>query len=111
MKEMLSELIYSRKKIEFLKLKKEFHNTLNLNGQNKLKTDNNKVEGIRGKNRKYNIIKNYITNNIVIILIKYIIVINSFYKVKNNIFDYCFYLNSKITLKMKGIGQKKIMNR
>ena len=108
---MKDEIIFSWKKFKFLKITKESHNTFNLNGQIKLKADDNKLEEIIEKKRKYNIIKNYITNNIVIILIKYIIVINSFYKVKNNIFDYCFYLNSKITLKMKGIGQKKIMNR
>ena len=104
--------IYSRKKIGFFEIKKELHKTFILNKQNKLQENENKIEEILGKNE--NIIKeytpNYYFNIIIIIIIKFIIIINVFYNAKSNIFDYCFWRNSKIKLTVKGFGENKIIN-
>ena len=99
MKERESEILYSMKEIGFLEIKKEPHKNCNLNGN----ADDNKLEEIKDKNKKYNKINNYIANNnyiiIVIILIKSIILIKLFYKTKSNIFDNSFYLNFKNNIK------------
>ena len=108
-----SKIIYPGVKIGFLEIKKNSHKIFNLSGQNELKADDNKLEEIKEKRKKYNILKNYILNNnfiiIVIILIKSRIVINLFIKTRSNILNYCFFRYSKITLKVKGISKNRIM--
>ena len=113
MKEKKREIVCFKEKIIFVEIKKGCHKIINLIGKAELNADYSKLEEIPKKNRKYNIIKNCNTDNnyiiIVIILIKSIIIIILFYKTKSNILYYCFYQNSKITLKVKGIGQKQII--
>ena len=80
-----------------------------LNGNKKLKNVENKIEEIRRKKIKYgaNINNAKIRNNIIMILIKFII-INIFCQIKiEKLFD--IYHLSKITLKIKGIGESSIL--
>ena len=99
MKERKNKILCYRGKIGFLELKNESHKAFNLNRKNKLKSNDNKLEEIQEKNRNYNVIKNYISNDnfiiMIIILFKFIIVITLFYKTKSNIFDYFFLENQK----------------
>ena len=103
---------YNMRKIRFFGIKIESHITLNLNGQQKIKNDERKIEEIPEKNRKNSILNNYkINNNSIInliILFKIIILINIFSITENKIFNLFFFQTSKIILKVKGIGEKKI---
>ena len=63
MKQIHRKIIYSRGINKFLEIKRESHKTLKTNGQKQLKVDDNKLEGTRERNRKYNIFKNYFNNN------------------------------------------------
>ena len=78
----------------------------------KFKNDTNKFKRKREIKRKINIIKNYIANNIYFVnaIIKPIIIINLFYTTISSIYDFNFLQESKITLKVKGIGEKTIFN-
>ena len=93
-------------------IKIQSHITLNLNGQQKIKDDEHKLEEIPEKNRKNSILKNYkINNNSIInliILFEIIILINIFFITENKIFNLFFLQTSKIILKLKGIGENKI---
>ena len=82
------------------------------NEKGKLNNDDIKIEGKREKNIN-NIIKNYITNNIIIlfVIIKSIIIINLFCRTKSNIYVFNFFKNSKITLKIKGKSENEIFNQ
>ena len=95
--------------IKFLGIKNESHKSLNSNELH----DNNNIIKMQEKNRKYNIKQNNITKNDLILtfitLIKSIILINLLYKAKSTILNQCLSLNSKITLKVKGIGENKIL--
>ena len=87
--------------------------TLDLKGKNKSKIYDIKFREINAKNKKYNIIETYLSNNnfiaIISIIVKYIIIINLFYETKNML-HYCFFHNSKIALKVRGIGESTIIS-
>ena len=65
------------------------------------------------KNIKINIIENIIVNNIdiiaIIYMIKYILIIKFFSQINNNIFDFYYFQISKISLKIRGIGESTIL--
>ena len=108
----INRIIYSEKKTEFNDSKKSF-NTFYMSKQKKYDNDKLNEEKERYKKRKKKIINNniIINNNYImkaLIMIKSIIIINIFLKAKNNIFNICYYQYSKITLKVKGIGEKQI---
>ena len=75
----------------------------------KLKNNNNKIieNRMKRKNIIYNsnkIILNYIIFNLILSIIKII-----FCRIKYNIFDLFYFQNSKITLKIRGIGHNDIL--
>ena len=74
----------------------------------KIKNDNKKIKQNKIAERKININYNNIINRkyLIIILIKYIIIANSYFQIKcNMLFNFLY---SKITLKIKGIGEINI---
>ena len=93
------------RKIRFFEIKIGSHITLNLNGQQKIKDDEPKLEEIPEKNRKNSILKNYkINNNSIInliILFEIIILINIIFMTENKIFNHFFFQTSKIILEIK----------
>ena len=114
MRQIYRKIIYSMGLNKFLEIERESHKTLKKKGQKPLKVDDNKLEEIIERNRKYNIFKKYFNNNyfiIVAVLIQSIIIINLSYQTKSrNIFDNHIFRNSKITLKVKGIGENRIIS-
>ena len=83
-----------------------------LNRRRKINYENNKLGEKLKKKRKNNIIKNFITDRsiILLIMIKSIIISNLFYITKSNIYDFNFFKDSIITLKIIGKGEKLIFN-
>ena len=80
----------------------------NLSNIDKIMGGKNKFNNNKNKKRM-NVVNNnnaIITNNKIIIVS---ILINIFYQIKNNIFDLFYFQDSKITLKIKGIGYNNIL--
>ena len=86
----------------------------NLNKKNKLVNGNNKIKGNLNNYRINILIKNYIIiNNYIaeiIIIIKFIIMLNLFCIMKNKIINFYYFQYSKIELKVKGVGESLIFN-
>ena len=78
----------------------------------KFRNNTNNLKRKREIKRNIYIIKNNITNNnyFVNAIIKSIIIINLFYITISSIYDFNFLQESKITLKVKGKGEKVILN-
>ena len=94
--------------IEIINISKK---DLNLKERKKYKNENNKTIENKINKRKNKIIGNNkkISNYIIIIIIKSVIILDIFnQKVKNNIFDSFYYQFSNITLKIKGKGNNYI---
>ena len=92
--------IMHKKELHFFKIRQE-----NQKAKNDIKENNVKKQH-NDRNNNNKIIRNYIMSNLII---KFII-INIFCQIKSNIiFDlFNFHYSSKITLKIKGIGEKNI---
>ena len=111
-KEKFRKILNSIEKITLFKRIKDINKIFELTGSRKLKNEDNIIEGKLEEKIKNVIIKNYIAyiNYIIIVIIKFFIMINLYYRTKSNINDFNFLKNSKITLKVKGIGENAIIN-
>ena len=82
-----------------------------LNERTKSKKKDEELKVKKEKERKNTIIKNYITNNNLIkVIIKPLVIINLFCITISSIYDFNLFKESKITLKVKGKGEKAIFN-
>ena len=82
-----------------------------LNERTKSKKKDEELKVKKEKERKNTIIKNYITNNNLIkVIIKPLVIINLFCITISSIYDFNLFKESKITLKVKGKGEKTIFN-
>ena len=100
------KLLYNKN--EFLEVKYESKVKLIIK---EIKDDNNDINGIHIiKKRKYNINRNNIIIRHYIIIIK-LILIYIFCQIKSNKYDIFYFLDSKITLKTKGIGEYNIIGK
>ena len=104
--------IFSYLKIEFgvKKVSKIIKVRKDKNDKNYLNDNNNKMK----ENKKINIIIKNVIHNKNAIIINYIIIIASIIiniccQIKNNIFNLFFFKYSKISLKIKGIGDNNIL--
>ena len=81
-------------------------------GKEKLNNEDNKFQGKQGT-KINNIVKNYNTNNTIILqfIIKTLILIMLFCKIKSNIYVLNFFQDSKITLKIKGKKENIMFNK
>ena len=96
-------------KIGFFEIRKCPIKTLNIKENKKLY---NNIKKLKEKNVKIttnNGIKNYINNNLTIIIMKLLILINIFNFSKNIKLGFHFFQYSNISLKIKGIGEKAIL--
>ena len=90
---------------------KEFNIIFDLNKRKNSFNDGNKLKEKHEKKRKNNIIQIFISNsNIVVTTIKFLILINVFCRIKSFIYFLNCFHDSKIRLKVKGIGENKIIN-
>ena len=106
-----NQKIFLLKLIFFIIKLKDFIQITYLNKRRKLNDEDNKLEEKEEKKRINNITRKYINNNFNILLI----IINSIIITKLlcrtiSIYDFVFFQDSKITLKVKGIGENVILN-
>ena len=107
-----NEKIFLLKVIFFIiKLKDIIQNTY-LNKRRKLNDDDNKLEEKQEKIRMNNITRKYINTNfnIILIIIKSILITKLLGRTISIINEFVFFQNSKIALKVKGIGENVILN-
>ena len=105
-------LLYIKKRIHYFEIKHLPHIAFNIKEKRELKNNDNKFQEKGEKNAKNNIIKNFIINKnfVLMTIIKTLILANIFSCSKNNksIFYSLQYL-SNISLKIKGIGENRIL--
>ena len=105
-------LLYIKKRIYYFEIKHLPHIAFNIKEKRELKNNDNKFQEKGEKNAKNNIIKNFIINKNfgLMTIIKTLILANIFSCSKNNksIFYSLQYL-SNISLKIKGIGENRIL--
>ena len=99
-KNILFKKIYSKIKIGLFNIKNYFKEK---------KISNFKIKLNHGVNKKYNLIIYNGKNKTIVKMIKYILLINIFLQTISNIFYFCYSQDSKISLQIKGIGNKAIL--
>ena len=107
--EKQNKTTFIEKKIGSFEIRKCSIKTLNIKENKKLY---NNIKKLKEKNVKIttnNGIKNYINNNLTIIIMKLLILINIFNFSKNIKLGFHFFQYSNISLKIKGIGEKAIL--
>ena len=104
------DTIYNKLNNSKIKINKKIIQKEQRRPKNFFKANYNKLKKKCDKNRKKNIFGNYFNNKIYILLIIIILIINSFCSIKSIIFNAYYFQYSKITLKVKGIGESAIFN-
>ena len=99
----------TKKKNGFFETKKNLLITFSINENKNAKNSNNKSIEKKDKIVMNNIIENFIINNNIAFIIKFLILINIFSRAINNKLDFYFFQYSIISLKIKGVGESAIL--